>query len=43
MAGRVVATDAAIAAIERLTATHGKLMFFHVGGLLRRQLPDVLS
>ena len=32
MAGRVVATDAAIAAIERLTSTHGKLMFFMSGG-----------
>ena len=32
MAGRVVATDAAIAAIERLTATHGKLMFFQSEG-----------
>jgi uncharacterized protein (DUF779 family) len=32
VAGRVVATDAAIAAIERLTVTHGKLMFFQSGG-----------
>jgi uncharacterized protein len=30
--GKVVATDAAIAAIESLTATHGKLMFFQSGG-----------
>ena len=29
---RVVATDAALAAIERLTATHEKLMFFMSGG-----------
>jgi uncharacterized protein len=32
MAGTVVATDAALAAIERLTASHGKLMFFVSGG-----------
>lgn len=32
MAERVVATDAALAAIERLTATHGQLMFFQSGG-----------
>ncbi len=32
MAERVVATDAALAAIERLTATHGELMFFQSGG-----------
>ena len=32
MAGTVVATDAALAAIERLTTTHGKLMFFQSGG-----------
>jgi uncharacterized protein (DUF779 family) len=28
----IVATDAAIAAIVRLTATHGKLMFYMSGG-----------
>ena len=32
MAERVVATDAALAAIERLTATHGKLMFYESEG-----------
>jgi len=32
VAGKVVATDAAIAAIERLTTTHGELMFFQSGG-----------
>ncbi len=32
MAGKLVATDAALAAIERLTASQGKLMFFQSGG-----------
>jgi uncharacterized protein len=32
MADQVVATDAALAAIERLTASHGKLMLFLSGG-----------
>jgi hypothetical protein len=32
VAERVVATDAALAAIERLTATHGKVMFFESEG-----------
>ena len=32
MADQVVATDAALAAIERLTAKHGKLILFQSGG-----------
>ncbi len=32
MAGGIVATDAALAAIERLTATHGTLMFYESEG-----------
>ena len=32
MAERVVATDAALAAIARLTATHGQLMFYESEG-----------
>ncbi|HVP02059.1 MAG TPA: DUF779 domain-containing protein [Solirubrobacteraceae bacterium] len=32
MAARIVATDAALEAIERLTAKHGKLMLFQSGG-----------
>ena len=32
MAEQVVATDAALAAIERLTAKHGKLILFESGG-----------
>ena len=32
MAVRIRATDAALAAIARLTATHGPLMFFQSGG-----------
>ncbi len=41
-APRVVATEAALAELERLTAEHGPLDALPVGGLLRRQLPDVL-
>jgi hypothetical protein len=32
VAAGIVATDAALAAIEHLTATHGRLMFFMSGG-----------
>jgi uncharacterized protein (DUF779 family) len=33
-AGRVAATEAALAAIERLAARHGPLVFVQSGGLL---------
>ena len=43
MAEQVVATDAALAAIERLTAKHGKLILFESGGCCDGSSPLCLA
>src|SRR5687767_13996068 len=43
MADQVVATDAALAALERLTATYGKLILFQSGGCCDGSSPLCLT